>query len=200
MVALASSPLTSTVMDITEDSVVASAKKKKARMSMSDEDLLIYFQQQLEGKKECMNNLCTCLSILKNPCTTSAVVQYLVWFDKKSKYDQDTLILEWYKYAWANNDYIQGRGQRYCLPFDGSCIDDVDLCNELTAHKLYTLGMCSIMGIGWRKFQSIQRAADSTGVMPYHKTKRTNAHNAVNGENALALKHHFDHLMQLGEV
>ena len=74
-------------------------KKRKARMSMSDDDLLIYFQEWLEGKKECMNNLCTCLSILKNPCAASSVAQYLVWFDKKSKYDQDTLILEWYKYA-----------------------------------------------------------------------------------------------------
>ena len=114
--ALASSLLMSVAMDAAEDAMAALAyeeevsnsgggqKKRKQRMSMSDDDLLIYFQEWLEGKKECMNNLCTCLSILKNPSAASVVAQYLVWFDKKSKYDQDTLILEWYKYAQTNND------------------------------------------------------------------------------------------------
>ena len=56
------------------------------------------------------------------------------------------------------------------------------------------------MGIGYHRFKSIQKAADSAGVMPYHKLKGIKSNNAMNGENALALKHHFDHLMQLGEV
>ena len=32
------------------------------------------------------------------------------------------------------------------------------------------------------------------------QTQGKKAHNSINGEDALSLKHHFDHLMQLGEV
>ena len=41
------------------------------------------------------------------------MAQYLLQFVKKSKYNQDSIILEWYKYAMANNFGIVNHSHNY---------------------------------------------------------------------------------------
>ena len=72
----------------------------------------------------------------------SAAAQYLVWFERKSKYDHDCILLEWYKYASAN----RGESRNiYILPFkvdhmEGECADDLVL-QTLTEFQLCSRGI-----------------------------------------------------------
>ncbi len=40
-----------------------------------------------------------CLLILADEFARKAVACYLVMFERKSKYDQDSIILEWFRYS-----------------------------------------------------------------------------------------------------
>ena len=71
------------------------AEKKK----ISDDDLFVYFCGSLSAHKHCGNKLCNCLNITKIVPIRRVVAKYLVWFERKSKEDQDGILLEWYKFA-----------------------------------------------------------------------------------------------------
>jgi hypothetical protein len=73
----------------------------KSKSKMSDEDLLIHFDNQFEKRAGsiCPNRQCDCLAILRNRKARSSVARYLAWFKKKETYEQNSIVFEWYRYS-----------------------------------------------------------------------------------------------------
>jgi hypothetical protein len=125
----------------------------------------------------------------------------------KSKYEQNSIIMDWYRYIQAarvGRQYVW-----YCLPYDVNwCVDsddydDYDLAVIVEAAKevkLCTSGMCSVMNIGTWQFQSIRDASDM-GVYPLHKLagKRSNAAIKDTNPKMVHLKAHFAELYTFAE-
>jgi hypothetical protein len=57
----------------------------KSKSKMSDEDLLIHFDNRFEKRASsiCPNRQCDCLTILPNQNARSSVARYLAWFKRK---------------------------------------------------------------------------------------------------------------------
>jgi hypothetical protein len=80
---------------------------------------------------------------------SSALVSYLVLFERKSKYEQDSIILQWviywFKIPGFNGQSIDG----YHVPFDGSCFDGKEcLTDKISTHSLCVRGLQSVMRLG----------------------------------------------------
>ena len=76
---------------------------------MNEDELLLILVERLKCLHSCKNKMCDCLDILTDLDVRECAAQYLVQFETKKKYDQDSIILEWYKYAIAatnGNSYL----------------------------------------------------------------------------------------------
>jgi hypothetical protein len=75
-------------------------KKRKAKKAMSDDELCLHFLDSLSKQtiQGCGNKGCNCMKIMENERIRLAVARYLAWFENKEKLEQDTILLEWYKY------------------------------------------------------------------------------------------------------
>jgi hypothetical protein len=65
------------------------------------------------------------------------VAQYLLQFVRKSKYDQDSITLEWYKYVIAaRNAAMIGRSQPlwFCLPYNATLKTNIDCLHASQKH------------------------------------------------------------------
>ncbi len=96
--------------------------KREKRMKMSNDDLMVYYQNSLEDKTECPNPSCNCLEVLKSIDVRVPVAKYLAWFDRKSKYDQDCTIMDWYKYSHAQGRCISFHMQQRVIAWIPSII------------------------------------------------------------------------------
>ena len=141
---------------------------------MSDDDLCSHFMASLSERtiRGCANKGCNCMRVMENERIRLAVARYLAWFEKKEKLEQDTMILEWYKYAAP----IQGRGRSkwYNLPYmaDRSDIDSGHpVVEEMRTSHLCTSGMMLTLHIGQKRMKSKVKVARTIGVMPAHKSK-----------------------------
>ena len=116
----------------------------------------------------CGNVNCSCLKLLKEDDGVREVVaKYLTGFERKKLLEQDSIILDWYRFAEAMR--IGCRQIWYCLPYDGTwCTDMGGVLNAAQTHKLCTKGLSSVLNIGHNRFQSI-RNASINGVIPPHK-------------------------------
>lgn len=166
---------------------------------MNEDELLLILVERLTCLPSCQNKMCDCLDILMDQNVRDCVSQYLVQFESKKKYDQDSIILEWYKYAISasiGNSYLW-----FCLPYMSTLDADIDCLRALQKHRLCLLGMRSLMGIGDTRYRSI-KAASSLGVMPRHKGagKKSNVTIKNDDPRMIHLRHHFDYLHKLGEV
>lgn len=101
---------------------------RKELKSLNKEERIDYFDKYLEkcGKNKCSDKNCTCLDTIKGELNVRmSVAHYLATFEMKSKYEQDSIILEWYKYSQAarvGQQYVW-----YCLPYDVIwCFDSDD--------------------------------------------------------------------------
>ena len=164
-----------------------------------EDELLLILVERLKCLHSCKNKMCDCLDILTDRNVQEFVAQYLVQFESKKKYDQDSIILEWYKYAISasiGNSYLW-----FCLPYMSTLYADIDCLRALQKHRLCLLGMRSLMGIGDTRYRSI-KAASSLGVMPRHKGagKKSNVTIKNDDPRMIHLRHHFDYLHKLGEV
>jgi hypothetical protein len=74
-------------------------KTRAAKKKMSDDELCLHFLDSLEKRLACENKNCECLQILSNAEIRRAVALYLVWFERKTKHEQNCILLDWYKYA-----------------------------------------------------------------------------------------------------
>jgi hypothetical protein len=60
---------------------------------LTDINLSTHFADKLEAMMCCPRKDCRCLLILRDPDMCSAIVSYLVCFEIKSKYEQDSILL-----------------------------------------------------------------------------------------------------------
>ena len=100
---------------------------------------------------ECVNTGCDCLSILDDKNVQQAVVNYFIWFKRKSKFKQDSVVMEWYRYACLGT----AKANFFQLPFDGSSNTDLSVKKSLQNHKLCQSGMQLVMCIGDARMQRI---------------------------------------------
>ena len=106
---------------------------------MNEDELLLILVERLTCLPSCQNKMCDCLDILMDQNVRDCVSQYLVQFESKKKYDQDSIILEWYKYAISasiGNSYLW-----FCLPYMSTLDADIDCLRALQKHRLCLLGM-----------------------------------------------------------
>ena len=176
----------------------------KSVKKISDKELLVIISKGIACLPSCGTTSCDCLDILSDVNVRECVAQYLLQFVRKSKYDQDSIILEWYKYANAARiaAMIGCRQQLwFCLPCDATLNTNIDCLRASQTHRLCLLGMHSLLGIGGSRYRSI-RAAASNGVMPRHKGagKKSNVTIKHDDPRMIHLRNHFDYLHKLGEV
>ena len=68
---------------------MTATKAARKEMLMRVDSLCQYYQRSLEKRTKCGNISCCFLQVLKDADTHLLVEKYLVWFEKKSKHDQD---------------------------------------------------------------------------------------------------------------
>ena len=173
--------------------------KREKTKKMSDDDLFVYYQNSLEEKTSCPNPSCNCLEVLNSIDVRVPVAKYLVWFERKSKYEQDCTIMDWYKYSHATS----ARSNMYILPYAAET-DSMDPIVEQTLRnsKICTKGLLKVMHIGKRRIGAIGEKS-KYGIMPVHKLKGKKSYNSLKDDEQRAtdLKEHFlEYLLQLGEV
>ena len=138
-------------------------------MLMSHDDLVSYFEMRLRAILLCPNQSCDCISILRNEPSCSAIASYLAWFERRSKYEQDSIVLQWvvYRKILPGSKYYW-----YHVLFDGSCFDDnEDSIQTICTHLICTAGMQTVMGIGYCRMKTIRNAATSTWKAKPHQNE-----------------------------
>ncbi len=190
--------------DCEEATIKYSFPDRKSMKKISNEELLVIVSKGIACLPSCGTMSCDCLNILADVNVRECVAQYLLQFVRKSKYDQDSIVLEWYTYAIAAriDAMISCRKPlRFCLPYNATLNTDIDCLRASQKHRLCLLGMRSLLGIGDFRYRSI-RAAVSIGVMPRHKGagKKSNMTIKHDDPHMIHLRNHFDYLHMLGEV
>jgi len=138
----------------------------KSMQKISDKELLVIVSKGIACLPSCGTTSCDCLDILSDVNVWECVAQYLLQFVRKSKYGQDSIVLEWYKYAIAARiDASRRKPLWFCLPYNATLNTDIDCLRASQKHRLCLLGMRSLLGIGGYQYRSIQAVA-SVGVMP----------------------------------
>jgi hypothetical protein len=103
----------------------------------SDEELLVIISKGITCLPLCRRTSCDCLGILSDVNVRECVVQYLLQFVKKSKYDQNSIILEWYKYAIAARIASMIGGSQplwFCLPYNATLNTNMDCLHTSQKH------------------------------------------------------------------
>ena len=65
--------------------------KRQSKLALKDTDLCTYFFNRLE-RMSCPNRSCGCLAIMP-------ITNYLTWFKCRNKYEQDSIVFEWWRYV-----------------------------------------------------------------------------------------------------
>ena len=78
-----------------DEDTSTTTKKRKFKAFLTDGDLSAHFSDKLKAIACCPRKDCSCLSMLRDPDMCSALVSYLVLFERKSNYEQDSIILQW---------------------------------------------------------------------------------------------------------
>jgi hypothetical protein len=137
--------------DREEATIKFSFPDRKSMKKMSDEELLVIVSEGIACLPSCGATSCDCLNILADVIIRECVAQYLIQFVRKGKYDQDSLVLEWYKYAIAARIAAMSSRRKplwFCLPYDATLNTDIDCLCASQKHQLCLLGMRSLLGIG----------------------------------------------------
>ena len=131
-----------------------------------------------------------------------SVVKYLCWFNAKTKYEQDSIVFEWFKYSLyfrKSFSYDSNHITLFCLPF----IDDgtVVVPDAVRRHMLCSQGLHLVLNWGRSRWESLPKASVVTGVMLIHRAKgKTNYNSISNSEHKMGpLMGHFEYLMELGD-
>jgi len=173
---------------------------KKRKSQMSNDELRTYFDSHLRGVGECPNPSCNCIAIIADSRDVrDSVVRYLCWFNAKTKYEQDSIVVEWLKYS----SYLK-KGSKYTL-FRLPFIDDsmTVVPEAVRMHVLCSRGLLLVLNWGSRRWRSIRKAPTVTGVMPMHKAKgKVNYNSLCNNDRKmgpLMMMRHLEYLMELGD-
>ena len=102
--------------------------KRQSKLALNDTDLCTYYLNRLERMSR-PNRLCGCLEIVHDSNAQSAIAKYLTWFERRNKYEQDSIVFEWWRYVLilkASNEQRKGmkNGKVFCLPFVDDGTDD----------------------------------------------------------------------------
>jgi hypothetical protein len=131
---------------------------------------------------------------------------YLSWFERRSQYEQNSIVFEWWRYVLIlRPSRKQRKGSRnktlFRLPYFVGDGDD-DVSNEVKSHLVCVRGLNTLLNIGQKRYIKIRNAAVSSAVLPKHKRIGTVAAHAVqkNERKYLPLVNHFEYLKNLGEV
>ena len=178
--------------------------KLKAFLTNANDELSIHYSDKLKAIVCCPRKDCSCLSYLRDPDMCFALLSYLVYFEQKSKYEQDSILLQWVIY-WFKIPGVccQVRCREmdgYHVPFDGSCLDDKEgLIEKICTHYFCVRDFQSVMGIGKYWWRMICQVSTSTSIMPwcYRVSKATMK---ADDPWSAPLKYHLDYMLELGEV
>jgi hypothetical protein len=152
---------------------------EKRKSQMSNDELCTYFDSQLRGVGKCPNPGCNCVAIIANRDACDSIVRYLCWFNAKMKYEQDSIVFEWFKYP--SNLKKGSKITLFCLPFID---DDMAVVPEaVRMHVLCSQGLLLVLKWGSRRWQSIRTASTVTGVMPMHKAKEKTDCNSLSNND-----------------
>ncbi len=138
---------------------------KKRKSQMSDDELRTYFDSHLRGVGEFPNPSCNCIAIIDDRDVHDSVVRYLCWFNAKTKYEQDSIVFEWFKYL----SYLK-KGSK-CILFRLPFIDNgmAVVAEAVHMHMLCSRGLLRVLNWGSSRWRSIRKASTVTGVMLMHK-------------------------------
>jgi len=129
-----------------------------------------------------------------------AIANYLGWFERLSKYEQDLILLQWTIYR----KILPGsKCYWYHVPFDGSCFcEDEDSIQTIRTHLLCTAGMQTVMGVRKHQMNTIRNAATCTAIMPMSANHGKPSHATMKADDprAAPLQHHMEYLLELGRV
>jgi hypothetical protein len=174
---------------------------KKCKSEMNKDKLFAHLESQLRGGVECPNKRCNCLAIMDDANARAFVMKYLCWFFRKSKYKQDSILFEWFKYS----SYLkkgQSKLNQFWLPYinDGTgAVVNSSVCKHVICTPW---GLQLLLNIGMKRYQSIWTVSTFTAVLPTHKTIRKQAPHAINQNEHKyePMMRHFEYLSNLAEV
>ena len=108
---------------------------------------------------------CSCLHVLHDQNVCWAVSKYLLALFKKDTFNQDTTLIDWYRYAHSNNS-------QFVLPFDAShypsCSTTTLSITTLQSIKVCTSALLALVQLSKNGWGSIVRAARTAGVAKPH--------------------------------
>jgi hypothetical protein len=107
---------------------------QKNKSKLSENDLHNYFDEQGVARP---NKGCDCLAILADAKAHASIVNFLCWFEKKLKHEQDLIVFDWFKYlSFLPKREGQSRLNLFCLPYinDGTAASS----SSLHAYELYS--------------------------------------------------------------
>jgi hypothetical protein len=139
--------------------------KRQSKLALKDTDLCTYFFNRLE-RMSCPNRSCGCLAIMP-------IANYLTWFKCRNKYEQDSIVFEWWRYVLIlKPSYEQKQrmknGKVFCLPFVEDGTDAIE--DKVRTHLLCKRGLYCLLSFGQMRYINIRRAAMSSAVLPDHKS------------------------------
>ena len=98
--------------------------------------------------------------------------------EKKTKHEQDLILMEWYRYARINCVFAD-KTNSYQVPFDGNLVDHPSLRAKIVVHSLCQSGIQRVMSVGGYRMRTIRNAAQFGFIPPRHQGKDKVAHNAI---------------------
>ena len=112
---------------------------KKGKSEMKGNELYVHFDNHLKGMGSCPNQRCQCLDVLADGDIRASVARYLCWFERKSKYDQDSIVFEWFKYSALRKSADNVQMYWFCLPYvnDGAADAVENVPDEFQSDELY---------------------------------------------------------------
>ena len=175
------------------------AKKRDSKAIMSDGELLDYFEGRLATAPDCGSQNCNCLSILLIPSVITSIASYLVFFERQSKHQQDTILLDWIIYRIA---LPQSKCHFFRVPFDGNVIENnVDAVDDIQAHFLCSKGLQIMLNISKKRWARLRRVSTSSSILPADGRRGNgNAQMKADDPRLPALIHNLEYMLNLGEV
>jgi len=125
----------------------------KSKSKMSDEDLLIHFDNRFENRASsiCPNSQCDCLAILRNRNACFAIARFLAWFKKKDTYEQNSIVFEWYRYSSLFRLPGKGSPILFRLPYIDDGMEDIP--EMVRNHVLCSRGLQFILDWGRKRYE-----------------------------------------------
>jgi hypothetical protein len=132
------------------------------------------------------------------PGVVAAIASYLIFFERKTKSQQDMILLDWILYRIS---FPANKTRFFHVPFDGDCIDDSDTIAEMQRHYFCQKGLQTVMDISPTRWARIRQVSSYSSIMPVDaRMGNLNAKMRDDDPRLPALKNSLDYLLGLGEV